>query len=36
MREIRDIFCLQLIGSTLNNRNREQEVAECSRTHSPT
>ena len=26
-----DIFYLQLIGSTLNNRNREQEVAECSR-----
>ena len=36
MRKIRDIFYLQLIGSTLNNRNREQEVAECSRTPSPT
>ena len=31
MQKIRDIFYLQLIGSTLNNRNREQEVAECSR-----
>ena len=28
---VRDIFYLQLIGSTLNNRNRKQEVAECSR-----